>query len=148
MMRVHATSIAVGDAGVLLRGPSGSGKSDLAVRLIDAGAHLVADDQTELCRVGATLFMRAPVALKGLIEVRGLGIVRVSSIDTIALRLVVDLVSEAAVERLPERSFVTLEGLSFPCLALAPFTAAAAAKLRLAVTALGQPAMIGALGPP
>jgi serine kinase of HPr protein (carbohydrate metabolism regulator) len=146
MMRVHATSIAVADAGVLLRGPSGSGKSDLAVRLIDAGARLVADDQTELRRDGGSLRMSAPAALRGLIEVRGLGIVRVEAIASVPLRLVVDLVSEEAIERLPEPSFVTLAGLSFPRLALAPFAASAGAKLRLAVMALAQPAMIGALG--
>lgn len=147
MMRVHATSVAIGDTGLLLRGPSGSGKSDLALRLIDGGARLVGDDQIELRRVGATLWLAAPPSLKGLIEVRGLGIVRIDACDGARLGLVVDLVPEAMVERLPEPSFVTLAGFSFPRLALAPFTASAAAKLRLAVAALAQPAMIGAFSP-
>src|SRR6185312_10220968 len=68
---LHATTVAIDGAAVLLRGPSGSGKSDLALRLIDAGARLVADDQSELRRVGEVVVVRAPDALRGLIEVRG-----------------------------------------------------------------------------
>jgi len=148
MIRVHGTSVALGADGVLLRGPSGSGKSDLALRLVDSGARLVADDQTELHRIGTMLELRAPATLKGLIEVRGLGIVRVSSVERVRLALVVDLVAEAAIERLPEPRFATLEGLSFARLALAPFTASAPAKLRLALKALADaPADVGVAVP-
>lgn len=144
MIRVHGTAIAIDGDGILLRGPSGSGKSDLALRLIDAGARLVADDQTELRRVGAALRLSAPATLKGMLEVRGLGIVRVPSVEDAPLRLVVDLVRDDLVERLPEPCFVTLEGLSFPLLALAPFAASAAAKLRLALTLLAAPVAVRA----
>jgi HPr kinase/phosphorylase len=133
MIRVHATSVALGGEGILLRGPSGSGKSDLALRLIDEGARLVADDQTELERVGAGIEMRAPVTIAGRIEARGLGIVPVPSVAAAPLRLVVDLVAPAAVERLPEPEFCSLLGLSLPLLRLAPFAASATAKLRLAL---------------
>ncbi len=142
MIRVHATSIALGEDGILLRGPSGSGKSDLALRLVDAGALLVADDQTELTRRGEALMMSAPATLAGLIEIRGLGIVRVASIAAVRLRLVVDLTAAALIERLPEPRCATLDGLSFPLLALDPFAASAVAKLRFALAAA---APVGAL---
>ena len=143
MIRVHGTSVSVGGEGILLRGPSGAGKSDLALRLIDAGAKLVADDQTELHRAGDTLEMTAPTALAGLLEVRGVGIVRVPHVARAPLRLVVDLESETGIERLPEPRCCTIEGVALPLLALYPFAASAAAKLRLA---LKMPAPVA--GPP
>lgn len=145
MIRVHGTSVALAGTGVLLRGPSGSGKSDLAVRLIDEGARLIADDQTELRRLGDELCMSAPAAIAGRLEVRGVGILPVPSVASAPLRLVVDLVAEAALERLPEPQSCELEGLSFPRLALAPFSASAPAKLRLALAALAAPIGVGAL---
>ena len=77
---LHATAVAIDGRAVLLRGPSGSGKSDLALRLIDAGARLVADDQSELSRRGDVLMVRAPATIAGLIEVRGLGILRLDAL--------------------------------------------------------------------
>ncbi|HZT51290.1 MAG TPA: HPr kinase/phosphatase C-terminal domain-containing protein [Stellaceae bacterium] len=136
MSPVHGTSVAIGGDGVLLRGPSGSGKSDLALRLIDQGATLVADDQTMLHRRNGRLEMSAPATIAGLLEVRGLGIVRVASARDVPLRLVVDLVPVEAIERLPEPRFAELEGLSVPLLELAPFAASATARLRLALSAL------------
>src|SRR5580693_1856546 len=91
MLLAHATTVAIDGRGVLLRGPSGSGKSDLALRLIDAGARLVADDQSELSRHGETIIVRAPAAIAGLIEVRGVGILRVDTIAEAPLALVADL---------------------------------------------------------
>ena len=141
MLCVHGTSIALGRDGILLRGPSGSGKSDLALRLIDSGATLIADDQTELRRRSGRLEMRAPATLEGLLEVRGLGIVRVPCVQDVPLRLVIDLVRPETIERLPEPRFVELDGLSFPLLELAPFEASAAAKLRLALATLSAAAV-------
>jgi HPr kinase/phosphorylase len=133
MIRVHATSVALGGDGILLRGPSGSGKSDLALRLIDEGARLVADDQTEIERAGDRLVMRAPATIAGQMEVRGLGIVRLPAVASAPLRLVVDLVAPEAVERLPEPLSCSFLGLAVPLLRLAPFAASATAKLRLAL---------------
>lgn len=74
METVHATTIAIDGAGVLLRGPSASGKSDLALRLIDDGARLVADDRTVLALRDGIVEASAPPSIRGKIEVRGLGI--------------------------------------------------------------------------
>jgi serine kinase of HPr protein (carbohydrate metabolism regulator) len=136
MIRVHGTSVALDGAGVLLRGPSGSGKSDLALRLIDAGAALVADDQTELRRVSTGLRMSAPTAIAGLLEVRGVGILRVPSVPSAILHLVVTLVPSEAIERLPDPRRCLLLDCPIPEIALAPFEASAAAKLRLALRAI------------
>jgi len=140
MIRVHGTSVALGGAGVLLRGPSGCGKSDLALRLIDRGALLVADDQTELRLDGDDICMRAPAVIAGQLEVRGLGIVRAPSVSAAPLRLVVDLVAPAEVERMPEPRACALLGRDVPLIALAPFEASAVAKLQLALRAVAAPA--------
>lgn len=143
MILVHGTSIAFDGGGVLIRGPSGSGKSDLALRLINEGAQLVADDQTELnlCDHGVT--MSAPPTIAGQLEVRGLGIVRVPAAASVVLRLVADLLPRngpaGTVERLPDRRFCTLLGQAFPLLTLCGLDASAPAKLRLAFRVLTAP---------
>ena len=125
---------------VLLRGPSGAGKSDLALRLIEAGGRLVADDQTRIVRYGEVLIASAPAALAGLLEVRGVGIVKLAVNQLLSrapLSLMVDLVPPDRIERLPERTEEALLGINLPMLALAPFEASAAAKLRLALAQIG-----------
>lgn len=139
MIRVHGTSVALDGGGVLLRGPSGSGKSDLALRLIDGGARLVADDQTELHACEHGVSMSSPPAIAGQMEVRGLGIVPVPTVASALLRLVVDLVPTEAVERLPEQCTCTLLGQAIPLLRLAGLEASAPAKLRLALRSLRLP---------
>jgi HPr kinase/phosphorylase len=140
-MFVHATSVAVRTKGqwraVLLRGPSGSGKSDLAIRLIQAGGRLVADDQTHLARRGRSLIATAPPALAGLIEVRGVGIVRLGRNQVqprAPVGLLVDLVPADRIERLPEPQAEALLDITLPRLDLAPFEASAVGKLCLALT--------------
>jgi HPr kinase/phosphorylase len=133
---VHATSVAVDGRAVLLRGPSGSGKSDLALRLIDAGARLVADDRSQLHRDGDAVLVRAPATIAGLIEARGIGILRLDSLAEARLSLIADLVAPETVERLPEPRSETILGVSVPLIALAPFEASAPAKLRLVLDAL------------
>lgn len=133
MIQVHATAVEISGLGVLLRGPSGSGKSDLALRLIEGGARLVADDYTDLAAEGGRLVARAPAAIAGRLEVRGLGIVEVPSVAASPLALAVDLVAGAEVERLPAARWCDYLGLRLPALSLAPFEASAVAKLRAAV---------------
>lgn len=135
---VHATCVALDGAGVLLRGRPGSGKSDLALRLLHEGALLVADDQTRLARDGDALMASCPPTIAGRIEVRGVGIMTVASIPLAPVRLVVDLVRPDAVERLPEPRACELLGITLPLLALAPFEASAPAKLRLVVRTLAS----------
>lgn len=143
---IHATAVALpvdeGWVGVLLRGPSGSGKSDLALRLIDEGARLIADDQTELCGSVGALNLRSPPRIAGLLEVRGLGLVGVQTIAQAPLVLVADLVPAAEITRLPLAQTVTLAGVSVALLRLAPFEASATARLRLAT----QTAIAGGIG--
>ena len=137
-IRVHATCVAMpesdgGWSGVLLRGPSGAGKSDLALRLIDGGARLVADDQTELRCVDGVLAASPAESLAGKIEVRGVGIVDVPYLDVVSLLLVCDLVAADSILRHPEPRVVRLADVELPLLSLAPFEASASAKLRLGV---------------
>ena len=129
---VHATAVAIEGGAILLRGPPGAGKSDLALRLIEDGARLIADDQTLLRRAGNHVLVRAPAAVAGLIEVRGVGILRVDYLDEAPLALVVDLVPSTEVERIPDDRFEVMLGLPIRVIALAPFEASAVAKLRLA----------------
>ena len=129
---VHATAIAIEGDAILLRGPPGAGKSDLALRLIEDEARLIADDQALLRRADNHVLVRAPAAIAGLIEVRGVGILRVDCLDEAPLALVVDLVPSAEVERIPDNRFEVVLGLPIRLIALAPFEVSAAAKLRLA----------------
>lgn len=121
---------------MLLRGPSGAGKSDLALRLIETGARLVADDQTELVRKGKAVLATAPARIAGLIEARGVGIVKLGRDQLVArapVALLVDLAPPEHIERLPEPAHERLLGIDLPVLMLAPFEISASAKLRLAL---------------
>jgi serine kinase of HPr protein (carbohydrate metabolism regulator) len=143
---VHATAVAIEGEAVLLRGASGSGKSDLALRLVDGGARLVADDQVVLRRADNRLLASAPAAIAGLMEVRGIGIVRVEALETAPLVLIADMLPSDHVERMPPSRFETLLGVAVPAIGLAPFEASAPAKLRLLRRALAEgwmPAIIG-----
>jgi serine kinase of HPr protein (carbohydrate metabolism regulator) len=136
MEQVHASCVLVDGLGVLIRGMPGSGKSDLAARLIDDGGELVADDRVDLaCRDG-TLVASAPAAIAGLLEVRGLGILRMVHSSEAAVGLVIDLVGPDAVERVPESAACDYMGIALPLLRVWPFEPSAAAKVRFAVAAL------------
>jgi HPr kinase/phosphorylase len=143
---MHATTVALDGAAILFRGPSGSGKSDLALRLIDGGAQLVADDQTVLQRVGSLLLAAAPPTIAGLIEIRGIGIINMEMAAPAPLLLIADLVAPGEVERVPPQGCETILGISVALIALAPFEASAVAKVRLLRRALAAgplPAIIG-----
>lgn len=100
---IHASCVAIGGKGVLLLGASGAGKSDLALRLIDSGAKLVADDRTLLFVKNGALHAKAPPSIKGLLEIRGVGIVKLPVRASVKLALAVHLGGEGA--RLPSLQF-------------------------------------------
>ena len=141
MSLIHGTCVAIGSCGVLLRGAPGSGKSDLALRLLGQAhldAWLVADDQVQLSRRGNELWAQAPASIVGLIEVRGLGIIRLDALEEVQLRLVLDLRDSADVPRLPEAATYTIDGVSLPLYPCAPFEASAPDKAALLVRALDE----------
>jgi HPr kinase/phosphorylase len=133
MTQIHATCIDIDGMAVLLRGAPGSGKSDLALRLIDGGARLVADDRVDLEVRDGRVVASAPAEIAGLFEVRGLGVLATEHIAESPLGAIVDLVAAEAVERIPEEAAEDILGVSFPLYRLAPFEASAPAKVRLAV---------------
>ena len=145
MTHIHATCVALRHGrtwrAVLLRGPSGAGKSDLALRLIETGWRLVADDQTELSRQGKQLIATAPARIAGMIEARGLGIVKVGRDQLVrraVVALLVDLAHPERIERLPEPASESVLGIDLPVVLLAPFEASASAKLRLALAQIAN----------
>ena len=133
--QVHATCVSVDSQGVLLRGPSGSGKSDLALRLMDQGGILVADDRVNLNTKDGHVIASAPSEIAGLFEARGVGILRLASLDSVAVHLVVDLVDTDDVPRLPIDPTVNLLGTEMRHLRLNAFAASTPAKIRLALGA-------------
>lgn len=124
--------------GVLIEGPSGSGKSHLALLLIGLGAELVADDRTILMASAGAPYARAPRAILGLIEARGLGLMRLSARHLAGLRLVVDLAAEPA--RLPEPRTCTRAGCALPWVAGRADSATARALALALKGAAGGPA--------
>ena len=126
-MQIHASCAAKNGNGVLVLGPAGSGKSDLLLRLFGVGFQLVADDQVTIENGQA----RPPAALAGLLEVRGLGIVRMSYVAPVLLTLAVRLASSPPPERLPLPARDT--DLNLPLLVLDGFAASAAARVALAL---------------
>lgn len=118
---------------MLIRGAPGSGKSDLALRLVEEGARLVADDRTDLAVVEGRLVATAPPAIAGKLEVRGIGIVDARMAAEAPVALIVDLRQADQIERLPERDVEAVAGVSVPRIDLAPFEASATAKIRLAL---------------
>ena len=127
---IHAAAVSIGGRGVLLLGLPGSGKSDLALRLIDRGALLIADDRV-VVGPGVPSLLSAPAAIAGKIEVRGVGIVDMPHVAEIPAALAVRL--DAVTERLPEPQRFALGDGSVPLLHVAPFEASAVLKVELAL---------------
>ena len=144
-LQIQGTCVALDGAGILLRGPPGSGKSDLALRLIDAGGLLVADDLCEIRRDGGQLLADLPAGVdasfRGRIEARGLGLLSVPDTGPVPLALVADLKPGEVPERLPEPAEVRYLGLALPLVVLDPFQASAAARLRLVARQLSKTIM-------
>ena len=129
---LHATTVAVGDKAVVIRGETGAGKSALALQLLALGARLISDDQTDVVRDGDILMASAPKPIQGLIEARGVGILQVPYGGPTRIALIVDL-SKLEKERLPYVHSDRILDITLPCLhkvASAHFPAAIALYLK------------------
>ena len=129
--RLHASCVAIDGRGVLIEGPSGAGKSDLALRLIDRGALLVADDQTELTASDGRLRASPPATIAGKIEVRHIGIVELPWRTAIPLGLLIVLKDDPP--RLPEPRFRDILGTQLAMIELSARDASAPIKAELAL---------------
>jgi serine kinase of HPr protein (carbohydrate metabolism regulator) len=133
---VHASTVALDGRAVLISGPSGSGKSDLALRLLDRGFQLVSDDQTIVRKEGSRLLASAPPNIAGKLEVRGIGIVDMDIVKDVPAALLVELTSD--IQRLPdddrERPIL---GVSLPLVSIDAMTASAPSKVALALDRMG-----------
>ena len=140
-INIHASCVALGASGVLLLGRPGAGKSDLSLRLIDEGAQLVADDRTILFTRRGGLYGKSPDSIRGLLEIRGLGIVKMPSRANVKIALVVKLGREDT--RLPvHHRFQAPRGLSVsrppPEILLNGHHASAPARIRAALAAFSK----------
>lgn len=125
---VHASTVSIGGRAVLIAGRPGSGKSDLALRLIDRGAVLVSDDYTIVSRSGKRLVASPPETIRGRIEIRGIGLVDMPHETAVPVALVVDI--DEPVPRMPEAGRTRLiADIAVPLFALAPHEASAPVKV-------------------
>lgn len=131
MINVHATLVSYDNTGILLIGKSGSGKSDLALRLIvNNGAVLVADDRVNIENIGNKLIGSAPDNLFGLLEVRGVGIKKCSALKKNEINLCVELCDELSdIERYPEDDFINFLGIEIPKIKLYAFECSTTCKI-------------------
>ena len=133
---IHASTVALDGRAVLIGGPSGSGKSDLALRLLDRGFILVSDDQTIVRRDGDRLIAAAPPTIAGKLEVRGIGIVDMATAGDVPVALLVELTSD--IQRIPddgqERPIL---GVPIPLVSIDAAAASAPSKVALALDRMG-----------
>ena len=133
---VHASTVATDGRAVVILGPSGSGKSDLALRLLDRGFTLVSDDQTLIKKDGDRLMASAPPNIAGKLEIRGIGIVDMETLTNIPVALLVELTSE--IQRLPDENRERpLLGIKLPLISIDAMTASAPSKVALALDRMG-----------
>lgn len=142
MTLLHASCVAIDGKGVLLRGPSGSGKSDLALRLIDRGARLVCDDYGTLSTAKDHVQIAAPDPIAGKLEIRGVGIIDLPYTSPCRIYLLADLVDAEDEPRLPEpRGEVLLNGARpLPCVRLHAPAPSAPIKIEWALRSFGHTA--------
>ena len=135
---LHASTVAKNGRAVLLTGPSGSGKSDLALRLLDRGFTLVSDDQTIVRKDGDRLVASAPPNIAGKLEIRGIGIVEMERVDNVAIALIVEL-TNSQIQRLPDDSRERpILGVKLPLVTIDALTASAPSKVALALDRMGM----------
>jgi len=133
---VHASTVALDGRAVLITGPSGSGKSDLALRLLDRGFVLVSDDRTIVKRQDERLLASAPPNIAGKLEIRGIGIVDVETASDLPVAMIIELTSD--IQRLPDDSRERpILGVSLPLISIDAMTASAPSKVALALDRLG-----------
>jgi serine kinase of HPr protein (carbohydrate metabolism regulator) len=133
---VHASTVARDGRAVLIAGPSGSGKSDLALRLLDRGFALVSDDRTIVRRDGDRLIASAPPQIAGKLEIRGIGIVDMEAASDVPVALIVELTGD--IQRLPEDSRQRpILGVALPLVTVDAMTASAPSKVALALDRFG-----------
>lgn len=130
-LTLHGTCVDIKGNGVLIRGKPGVGKSSLALQLIDRGAILVADDQTLLSLEPEGLVAQSPVSLKGMMEVRGVGLCSFSSREKSSLKLFIEICEKEELERLPEPLFIEYYSLKIPLLKLKMHDPLGAIKVEL-----------------
>ncbi|MEX3316559.1 HPr kinase/phosphorylase [Sulfitobacter sp. PS-8MA] len=111
---LHASCVTIAGRGLLILGASGAGKSALALQLMALGATLVADDRTTVERAGGQVIASAPARIKGLIEARYMGLLRVTDFGPVPLALVVDL-DQTEHQRLPAPHSHLVQGVALPC---------------------------------
>jgi serine kinase of HPr protein (carbohydrate metabolism regulator) len=133
---LHASCVAKEGRAILISGRSGSGKSDLALRLIDRGADLVSDDYTIVRRVGGKLLASAPENIRSKLEIRGLGILEFNHEGDVPICLMVELTTE--VERMPEMpATMAIAGVQVPSIRLSSLEASAPVKVEVALAQFG-----------
>ena len=134
---MHSSSIVIDDNGVLILGDSGSGKSDLALRLIDNGATLISDD-VSICKKNLNnIYLYCPPETKGLLEVREIGIVTVPFVERIKLKLVVNLQSKKN-ERFPEDNYLKILGIKIPLINIDGKNSSAVAKIKVKLNEISE----------
>ena len=133
---LHASTVSLDGRAVMITGPSGSGKSDLALRMLDRGFILVSDDQTIVRRTGSRLIAAAPPTIRGKLEIRGVGIVDMAHVEDVPVALVVELTSD--IRRLPDDSRERpILGVGVPLISVDAMTASAPSKVAVALDRLG-----------
>lgn len=139
MTNIHATCVELNHTGILILGESGSGKSDLALRLIEQlNAELIADDRVKLELKNNLLYASCPENIKNLLEVRGIGIIKKKAQKETIVSLVVELVkSWQDIERLPVPDFWSFENKKIKKIKIYPFEQSAVYKIRLACDEIG-----------
>jgi serine kinase of HPr protein (carbohydrate metabolism regulator) len=133
---IHASTVAKDGRAVLISGASGSGKSDLALRLLDRGFSLVSDDQTHVRREGDRLIASPPATIAGKLEIRGIGIVEMDNLTDIPVALLVELTSD--IQRMPDDSRERpILRVPLPLIGIDAMAASAASKVAVALDRMG-----------